>query len=379
MKKFLYENLKIILIFLIICCSLICSFFTYDSLAEFKFKDLQKKAADLNDDGKYNYKDMEILVDQNFPQRPKDGVKNQSGEGYLVDLFAQSKYVGSSSVAVSGDVIKVLMIGNSYTYYGNTGGILAELAHRAGYRIIVVNAIHPVYYGKELYTKHDLWQHIWDYSGNKLDAKEKKGKSLSQIAKENYGQGRAGKWDYVFLQDQKFQKSYDKKIFELFKNGGMLESSDRFIMNANISSSKKPNGKRKKGGKMTSFSKSLGCGIVYTGEIIGKSSVSWKNLKFLHDGNGEHPTVKAQYINACALYAKIYGKEKLANSKNPTSFIEAYNSHTGNYREFVKELCLKFSYKNYRRNVTRYRISVIKSEAIDFQYLVYRYYEQYVI
>lgn len=384
MKKSIYKKMKFVLIFLIIFCSLLGSFFSYYSLAEFKFKDLQKKAADINEDGNINYKDMEILVDQKFPQRPVDGVKNQSGEGYLVDLFSQSTYRSSSTIA-SGDVIKVLIIGNSYTYFGEPGGILAEIAHRAGYRIIVVEAVKPVTFGYGFLHSSQLSMYCWDYSGNTLKTKKLTNKkSLFQIA-ESSDLERPKKWDYVFLQDQEIEKAKnykaDKEILTKFVNRKYIDSADRFIINANKQKAKGGyNSANKKGGSVAKKAKYIGAGIVYTGEILFKKShiKTFPDLK-IHDRAKKgfvtnHPTAKAQYIYALIMYAKVFGTDKLASSSSPNSFIEAYNDVGKNYRSFVKEL--REAYKG--RKVSNYQLSINKNEAIKYQKLVYSCYNDYI-
>ena len=74
MKSKLLKIISIFSVFIILLC---CSY----SFAD--FSDVQKQAADINHDGKIDSKDLDLIVDQDFPPRPQDGVKNPSQDNYF--------------------------------------------------------------------------------------------------------------------------------------------------------------------------------------------------------------------------------------------------------------------------------------------------------
>ena len=222
MKSKLLKILSIFSVFIILLC---CSY----SFAD--FSDVQKQAADINHDGKIDSKDLDLIVDQDFPPRPQDGVKNPTGENYFQTTIQQQQ-----NTYVSGEVVKVLLVGNSYTYYADLGGQLAAFANKAGKKIVVVHAVHA-YSGGQKLAKQNLAYACWDYSNGvgslKTEGKTGKGiKKLKDIAKIDFANlNRAGSWDYVILQNCDGGGSGamgNKMVYEQVKN--TLQSSSNFIV-----------------------------------------------------------------------------------------------------------------------------------------------------
>ena len=60
--------------------------------------DLQKKAADLNGDGKITQDDLNLMLDIGYPKRPEDGVEGDENSNYIMDDLKNnsSQFSGSS-------------------------------------------------------------------------------------------------------------------------------------------------------------------------------------------------------------------------------------------------------------------------------------------
>lgn len=351
MKSKLLKILSIFSVFIILLC---CSY----SFAD--FSDAQKQAADINHDGKIDSKDLDLIVDQDFPPRPQDGVKNPTGENYFQTTIQQQQ-----NTYVSGEVVKVLLVGNSYTYYADLGGQLAAFANKAGKKIVVVHAVHA-YSGGQKLAKQNLAYACWDYSNGvgslKTEGKTGKGiKKLKDIAKIDFANlNRAGSWDYVILQNCDSGGSGamgNKMVYEQVKN--TLQSSSNFIVCATRGPDGSATGRKKAALKSA---KEINCGVMITGEISVRYP-NWKKVLRLNDRD-KHPTAAQQYLKAAAIYARIFGKEDLEKK------VPLYNNKGKNYTEYTKVT---------KNNGRKSKNSVTKEVSIRIQDHVLKYYDKYVM
>lgn len=81
--------------FLMICAILLIMnmFFMNPVLA---LTDLQKKAADLNGDGKITKDDLNLMLDIGYPKRPKDGIEGDENSNYIMDDLKNASNGGFS-------------------------------------------------------------------------------------------------------------------------------------------------------------------------------------------------------------------------------------------------------------------------------------------
>ncbi len=351
MKSKLLKIISIFSVFIILLC---CSY----SFAD--FSDAQKQAADINHDGKIDSKDLDLIVDQDFPPRPQDGVKNPTGENYFQTTIQQQQ-----STYVSGEVVKVLLVGNSYTYYADLGGQLAAFANKAGKKIVVVHAVHA-YSGGQKLAKQKLAYACWDYSNGvgslKTEGKTGKGiKKLKDIAKIDFANlNRAGSWDYVILQNCDGGGSGaigNKMVYEQVKN--TLQSSSNFIVCATRGPDGNATGRQRAALKSA---KEINCGVMITSEISVRYP-NWKKVLRLNDTD-KHPTAAQQYLKAAAIYARIFGKEDLEKK------VPLYNNNGKNYTEYTKVT---------KNNGRKSKNSVTKEVSIRIQDHVLKYYDKYVM
>lgn len=73
------KRVKILSVFLVF---LLLMMYTTSSFAE--LTELEKKATDLNHDGKIDIKDLDLIVSQPFPERAKDGVEPENEDVYYI-------------------------------------------------------------------------------------------------------------------------------------------------------------------------------------------------------------------------------------------------------------------------------------------------------
>lgn len=356
MKSKLLKIISIFSVFIILLC---CSY----SFAD--FSDAQKQAADINHDGKIDSKDLDLIVDQDFPPRPQDGVENPTGENYFQTTIQQQQ-----NTYVSGEVVKVLLVGNSYTYYADLGGQLAAFANKAGKKIVVVHAVHADSGGQKL-AKQNLAYACWDYSNGvgslKTEGSTGKGiKKLKDIAKIDFANlNRAGSWDYVILQNRESGGSGaigNKMVYEQVKN--TLQSSSNFI----VCSTRGPRDSAR--GRINAALKSakeINCGVMITGEISVRYP-NWQKVLRLNDPPDMHPSAVQQYLKAAAIYARIFGKEDLEKK------VPLYNNNGKDYTEFTKKA------KNAAlRKGKSYHNIITKEVSIRIQDHVLKYYDKYVM
>lgn len=355
MKSKLLKIISIFSVFIILLC---CSY----SFAD--FSDAQKQAADINHDGKIDSKDLDLIVDQDFPPRPQDGVKNPTGENYFQTTIQQQQ-----NTYVSGEVVKVLLVGNSYTYYADLGGQLAAFANKAGKKIVVVHAVHE-YSGGQKLAKQKLAYACWDYS-NGVGSLTTKGTTkegimkLKDIAKIDFANlNRAGSWDYVILQNCDGRgpgAMGNKMVYEQVKN--TLQSSSNFIVCATRGPDGNAIGRQRAALKSA---KEINCGVMITSEISVRYP-NWEKILRLNDNN-KHPSAVQQYLKAAAIYARIFGKEDLEKK------VPLYNSNGKDYTEFTQKA------KNAAlRKGKSYHNSITKEVSIRIQDHVLKYYDKYVM
>jgi len=196
-------------------------------------------------------------------------------------------------VAQGQPVIRILFIGNSYTYVNDLPRMLEKLASHEAKPIKADSSTLP---GA---TLADIW---------------KKGDALKAI--------QTGNWDYVVLQEHSQLGSHDYS-----KTTGIVEIADPadFYASARLFDAeiKKVGAKTlfyltwaRKGqfqsqplltDAYTSIGKELGDDVVPVG-LAWENALDARPNLVLHQNDGSHPTPDGTYLTACVFYAKIYNK-----------------------------------------------------------------------
>lgn len=268
----------------------------------------------------------------------------------------------------SSKTIKVLLIGNSYSYYNSIGGILTKLAMQQGKKMIVVNACHGGWGATQL-AKGKIGYYYWNNTSGKVSY-EHKGSNykLTDLAKKDWGNlKRAGEWDYVILQNNgtinNSEVAGDKIIYNMIKK--MIPSSKNYILY-----STRYNAKNRLAAH-TKTAKSLNCSVIAAGNIYSAYGSDWKNILTIRD-DSSHQSGRGAYLDAVIMYSKIYGKKELASSSSASKFISVYNSSGNTIKQFTK------GHYN-KANASQSVMSVEKTTAKKLQALVYKYYDKYVL
>jgi hypothetical protein len=178
--------------------------------------------------------------------------------------------------------VRVLFIGNSYTYVNDLPKMLAALARAGNQR--------PVVYERETPGGYTLEKH-W-----------KDGKAVKKIA--------AAKWDYVVLQEQSLRPLVERqRMFEYAaKLGGAINKQQaRTLLFQTWARQDAPQ-------KQADLSKAyLDLGKELKGRVAPVGMAWERALKadpklVLHSADKSHPGKAGTYLAACVFYATIFGK-----------------------------------------------------------------------
>lgn len=248
---------------------------------------------------------------------------------------------------------KILLIGNSYTYYNGYGEMLSKLCGLTKKNVIVVRA-----------TKGGADAHI--LLSAKLDYKEwingetmKSGKAtLSQILKYDFEKlGKSGKWDFIVLQNNTtLDKTcqYDVEAFNYCK--GYISKAVDFIINVPHYSTSVGDSRLKEAKKAQ---QKCGCSLIDERGIVAKYG-DWKNDLTIKD-KANHASARGMYLNALCTYAKIYGVGAFSKD-GKTLGIPLYNADNKTAKTIISD--------NYKAGQTAASNSITKSVAAKLQYLV---------
>ncbi len=229
------------------------------------------------------------------------------------------------SPTLSGNLVKVLLVGNSYTYYNGYGEMLAKMAKSTGKKIIVVRATKGGKNGTELSNQkieYKCWSSDNSCSNQSGNAK------LSKIIKIDFGnKKRGGSWDYIVLQNNDKTNHTikgDRDVYDTVK--GTMKSSKNFIINATYYGSDSNNKSTKRYNKHIKFAKEKNLSVMYSYKIFKTYSSNWKKILQIGD-HYHHQSGQGAYMYAVILYSKIYGTNDLASSKSSSNFIKIYNNN----------------------------------------------------
>ena len=289
----------------------------------------------------------------------------------LAIMTAVSFALGSMNAfaaSVDKDCTKVLLIGNSYTYYNGLDQMLSKLGDASGRDLLVVSAVKGSSDANALLSS-DLQYYAW-YNGSRIENGSGK---LKNIAAKDFGSiNRASKWDYVYLQNNAEAADTgmgDVRTVSLFTD--MLEANRNFIINSNywVESLEKD-----RLNEHYTVAKATGSSLIDTRGIfaqyhnVAKNRVWFKDLTTRDSRN--HPSALGTYVFALSVYAKIFGCEDLPDSENSDRMIPLYNSDNGTIAEI-------FDISKFKNNYTLNE-SINKSTAHTLQLLVSRYADEYL-
>jgi hypothetical protein len=178
--------------------------------------------------------------------------------------------------------LKVLFIGNSYTYVNDLPGILVALADAAGGRKVVTDQETP---GGCSFEKH-----------------VKDGKAATKIHKE--------KWDVVVLQDHSLSAVTNRALMR--ECAGKLheevkKSGARSVFYLTWARQKKPEMQDALNEAYFGIAKDLGAVVAPVGMAWRRAMKDDPNL-VLHSADGSHPAPAESYLAACVFYATLLDK-----------------------------------------------------------------------
>jgi hypothetical protein len=180
------------------------------------------------------------------------------------------------------DPIRVLFIGNSFTYYYELPRLVAALAEAGRQR--------PLYFEQETPGGYTLEQH-W-----------KAGRALARI--------QSARWDYVVLQDQsqapllnrRSMNEYARKFDAQIKQRGATT-----ILYMTWAARNRPADQRPISTAYEQLSSALPARLAPVGNAWQAALAADRNL-VLHDPDQKHPNATGSYLAACVFYATLYGQ-----------------------------------------------------------------------
>jgi len=189
---------------------------------------------------------------------------------------------GSASTRDPEKPIRILFIGNSYTYFNDLPQMIDVLA-KAGHR----RRLEPVL---ETPGSWSLEQH------------GKSGKTAKKIEH--------GKWDYIVLQEQSLRPLKDRKLlFEYAAkfDGEIKKHGAKTLLYQTWARQDAQEKQAELSKAFFDLGKDLGAKVVPVGEAWARALKEDPKL-VLHTADKSHPNKTGTYLAACVFYAVIYGK-----------------------------------------------------------------------
>jgi len=225
--------------------------------------------------------------------------------------LAQSDPGQKAAKSVSHDKLRVLFIGNSYTYFNNLPQMVAGLARAA-------------------HQPKQLEAEMVTVGGATLKSLWEGGKALEVL--------KGGKWDYVVLQEQstlgliqmanEAPRINDPKTFHEYArrfDAEIKKAGAKTVFYLTWARQNAPQTQAALTDAYLNIAKELNA-------IVAPVGIAWENaLKSnpqlaLHREDKGHPTPTGSYLAACVLYATIYGKSP---EGLPGQIIGIQIDHTG--------------------------------------------------
>ena len=287
-----------------------------------------------------------------------------------------TKKVVTTTKKVNSDYIKVLLIGNSYTYYNGYGQMITKLAAKTGKKLIVVRATYPNYSANDLIKASNKGRKInyvaWSSTVNKTNNAIYSGTAtLDKIIKAKFGL-EANYWDYVIVQNNG-KISGDKNMYSF------LVSKDvkfkKYMINATHYSSGLGSSRKEQHIKavndlnntLKQKGKTPNAYVIKSGNVIGKYGSNWDDDLIFNDP-AHHMSGRGAYLYALVTYAKIYGISEFAKSTSDSNFIPLYSD--GTTKDFAPN---KYNAEKCNKKISRCKVD--KEMAKKLQSIVRNYYE----
>ncbi len=277
--------------------------------------------------------------------------------------------------------IKVLLVGNSYTYKNDYGRLLSKLLTKAGYKNIVAYAtrgsrptLYTVSSGLKTNVKFRAWKNGKIYKnskGVKYVAEPDDGVTLWSVLNRTYGvKSQKGLWDYIVVQNNGVSDAMqDAKDFKTICNRlkPYIINSNQFILTHMHYHSK--------GAK--DAAKGLKCYYIDLESIFKRYgeyiNVAWEKICTRQDDD-RHPSARGMYLRALATFVAIVGAKKLPSTEKSKTYIPIFAKDTG-YVYGTLIHVKESTNKNYNYN---YANIITKTDAKKMQYFIKAQCLQYI-
>ena len=210
---------------------------------------------------------------------------NSTRRTFLRSLLLLPLLLGS--VAAAGEApplrtLRVLFIGNSYTYGNDLPGLIAQLLPARGIKL-EHESVTP--------------------GGATLEKQWADGKALAAIRKK--------KWDYVVLQEQSARPFRDREA--MFKAARLLhaeiaKTGAKTLLYETWAAKASPGEQPKLSDAYETLGRELGASVVPAGEAWKKAIAAGFEL---HGGDGRHPNRRGSYLAACLFVAVLTGESPI--------------------------------------------------------------------
>ena len=267
--------------------------------------------------------------------------------------------------------LKILLVGNSYTYYQGYAQMLSKMIAKTKKSAIVVRASKGDMSITELMTTNQISYAAFK-DGNVIA--EGSNTKLENVIKIDFGGlKRAGKWDYIIAQNNASSSnvtSGDVSFYNMIK--GNIVNSKRYIIHGMYYAASTSTSRYNEHLKAV---QQCNCSIINSNAYysIYKANFkrSWVEDLTIQD-SVYHPSGRGGYLLALCIYARIFGTNTFARSETDNAFIPLYNKAGGTTKEFAPN---KYNKKS---SATAFSMSVELAEAKKLQAFVRNYSDVYI-
>ena len=266
--------------------------------------------------------------------------------------------------------VKILLVGNSYTYYQGMGQMLSAFIKDGGKSALVVRATKGGH-GLASIMKNDI-QYVAFLDGKQIEDGSKV--KLDDIVNKDFDSlNRPARWDYIMCQNNEGIDKLQNTNVEFFnKYLKCVHDKTRILFHATYYSNSPSTVRRN---AINQVAEKCGCSVInssfYYRDYNSYFKRNWISDLTVQD-NPKHPSSRGAYLMALCIYCKIYGTREFAKSNDDSNYIEVYNSDKGYTNEFAPN---KFKRK---KHTTNYSMKVTKSDAKKLQTFVSKYANDYL-